>query len=243
MPNEQPRTIKPENTNTSILPQPRSTAPPKRTQILPPPSSSAKLPPFSPILRPAVRTTPIPLPKSTSILPPRTPQGSSSHELSPGRFISHNSEGGRMGGKIKSTLEEQIQAIDPSLTEKERKKEINRLKRNDASCRSKAKRRGSIASSRDAGSDFPKFIPVLPLLSFSVVKNSKTNPASPHPRFSPMATPKPKEKKTKKTSGMTNGQCQEKTSLPNNYKASPILPPPRATSTILPLISPRSGRQ
>lgn len=165
------------NTDSMMLP-PRA-----RTSLtpIPPPTSKianskASIVPPSHLLN---RITPIPPPISTQI------SSQSSHvSLSPSNPRTAVSEA---ISKDYSHLDEQIRAIDPGLTRKERRNEIKRLKRSESSYDSKDKRRGSVPSSAD--------------MVVGPVKNTSISPppsSKPVPSSSTPSNPKEKEEKEEK---------------------------------------------
>jgi hypothetical protein len=127
-----------------------SASPSKRKQVLPPLASG---PPSSPANGSKPKATPVPPPRQSSILPPHrgnkssdvhrvTKAAGASPEASPVKVTSTRLPSEKNSRK---SLKDRIQSIDPALSEKEREKEIRRL-RKEASRMPKNQRRESMNS-------------------------------------------------------------------------------------------------
>jgi hypothetical protein len=140
------------NANTTTKQNILSTSPPKMTQVVLPPRVSETT--SSPANGSNLKVTPVPPPRQSSILPPG--RGTKSLDvpkvLKAAGARSKTSPVKVAAAKLppeknnQKSLEDHIQSIDPTLSEKEREKDIRRLRKKEASRISKNQRRESMNS-------------------------------------------------------------------------------------------------
>jgi hypothetical protein len=212
------------NTDSMMLP-PRA-----RTSLtpIPPPTSKianskASIVPPSHILN---RITPIPPPISTQI------SSQSSHvSLIPSNPRTAVSEA---TSKDYSHLDEQIRAIDPSLTRKERRNETKRLKRSESSYDSKDKRRESVPSSADMAVGPVKNTSISPPPSSKPVSSSPTSSKPKEKKEKEDKDKKKEEKKARKEKKLRRKEGKMANEVLDKGNETPNFSPPHSTSATLP---------
>ncbi len=223
-----------------------STLSSRMTQVRPPQTSRSAP---SPLKSPKPKETPVPTPRQPSILPP----GRGSKSTAVPRVVKTTGAGSETSSirgsgtllplekKPQRGLEVRPHSIDPALSEKERKKEIRRLKKKDAGHASKSQRRESFNSATNDTLD--RSINACPpsgnahqhsFEARSPTKPSSYKDSSKEAKSSQIKSTERVLKTPKKHTSSTITQDENGGIPRSSHAASMTIPSPRKESVILP---------